>query len=146
MRERDSTMATMRHYDDDSATIRWRQCDSTMARMRERDSTMTTMRQRDDDSATIRWRHCDSTMATMRERDSTMTTVRQCDNDSVAMRWRQCDSTMATMRECDSNKHNQQSYKALTQYFNSKSLLKSWLSIDTLATSRLTADIVNKPS
>ncbi|KAH3861144.1 hypothetical protein DPMN_024072 [Dreissena polymorpha] len=59
MRERDSTMATVRQYDDDSATIRWRQCDSTMARMRERDSTTTTMRQCDDDSATMRCRQCD---------------------------------------------------------------------------------------
>ncbi|KAH3861929.1 hypothetical protein DPMN_024883, partial [Dreissena polymorpha] len=28
MRERDSAMVTVRQYDDDSATIRWRQCDN----------------------------------------------------------------------------------------------------------------------
>ncbi|KAH3782140.1 hypothetical protein DPMN_160051 [Dreissena polymorpha] len=67
MRERESTMTRMRQYDDESATIRWRECENAMARMRERYSTMTTMRQCDDDSAAIRWRQCDSTMATMRE-------------------------------------------------------------------------------
>ncbi|KAH3813502.1 hypothetical protein DPMN_141963 [Dreissena polymorpha] len=52
-------MTTVRQYDGDSATIRWRQCESTMATMRERDSTIATMRQYDDDSATIRLRECD---------------------------------------------------------------------------------------
>ncbi|KAH3813389.1 hypothetical protein DPMN_141845 [Dreissena polymorpha] len=54
-------MTTVRQYDDDSATIRWRQCDSTMATMRWCDNTMTTVRQNDDESATIRWRQCNST-------------------------------------------------------------------------------------
>ncbi|KAH3715861.1 hypothetical protein DPMN_058575 [Dreissena polymorpha] len=54
MRVRESTMTRMRKYDDDSAAIRWRECENVIARMRERDSTMTTMRQCDDDSATIR--------------------------------------------------------------------------------------------
>ncbi|KAH3897178.1 hypothetical protein DPMN_021363 [Dreissena polymorpha] len=84
MRERDSTMATMRQYDDDSATIRWRQCVSTMAKMRERDSTMTTMRQCDDDSAKF-----------------TKTTVQQYNGYSAIVRWRQsekCDGRNARTR------------------------------------------------
>ncbi|KAH3798178.1 hypothetical protein DPMN_151769 [Dreissena polymorpha] len=67
MRERESTITTMRQYDGDSATIRWQECENAMARFRERDCTMTTTRQCDDDSKKIRWRQCDSTMATMRE-------------------------------------------------------------------------------
>ncbi|KAH3852761.1 hypothetical protein DPMN_095279 [Dreissena polymorpha] len=67
IRERESTMTIMRQYDDDSATIRWRECENAMARMRKRHTTMTTMRQCDDDSATIRWRQCDSTIAIMQE-------------------------------------------------------------------------------
>ncbi|KAH3753504.1 hypothetical protein DPMN_188142 [Dreissena polymorpha] len=54
MRERESTMTRMRQYDDNSATIRWRECEHAMARMRERDSTMTTMRQCDGDSEIVR--------------------------------------------------------------------------------------------
>ncbi|KAH3752780.1 hypothetical protein DPMN_187406 [Dreissena polymorpha] len=58
MRERDSTMAKMRRYDDDSATIRWRQCDGTMATLRQRDSTMTTLQNYDGDSAIFpKFRH-----------------------------------------------------------------------------------------
>ncbi|KAH3708718.1 hypothetical protein DPMN_068177 [Dreissena polymorpha] len=30
MRERESTMTGMRQYDDDSATIRWRECENAM--------------------------------------------------------------------------------------------------------------------
>ncbi|KAH3853848.1 hypothetical protein DPMN_096383 [Dreissena polymorpha] len=75
----------MRLYDDDSATIRWRECENAMARMRKRHSTMTTMRQCDIDSATIRWRQCD---------------MRQYDGEDAKTRWRECDDTMATVR-CD---------------------------------------------
>ncbi|KAH3894046.1 hypothetical protein DPMN_018203 [Dreissena polymorpha] len=53
MRERESAMTKIRQYDDDGATIRWRECENAMARMRERDSTMTTMRQYDGDSAIV---------------------------------------------------------------------------------------------
>ncbi|KAH3847031.1 hypothetical protein DPMN_089343 [Dreissena polymorpha] len=69
-------MTRVRKYDDDRATIRWRQCDSTMTTMRECEDVI------------VRWRPC----------ESTMTTVRQYDGDNAIERWRQCDDTMATAR------------------------------------------------
>ncbi|KAH3880190.1 hypothetical protein DPMN_004100 [Dreissena polymorpha] len=82
-RERDNAMTRMRQYDDDSATIRWREsdgenaiCDSTMATMRECKSMMTRIRQCDDKSATIRWRERDGENARTREYDDENARVR----------------------------------------------------------------------
>ncbi|KAH3717298.1 hypothetical protein DPMN_060081 [Dreissena polymorpha] len=51
--------ARTRKNDEQSATIRWRECENAMARMRERDSTMT-MRQYDGAGAIVRWGQCDN--------------------------------------------------------------------------------------
>ncbi|KAH3877932.1 hypothetical protein DPMN_001812 [Dreissena polymorpha] len=67
-------MTRMRQYDDDSTTIRWKECENAIVRRRQYDSAMTTLRQYDGDSAIVRWRQCENVR------------TRECDDENVTIR------------------------------------------------------------